>query len=129
MRYTGWLLLITLACVTLLSGCGATRVGWQGSHGPRYAAYHYSSFDGLYRDHFHARAGQLIRLNYDVVVQHSQLSLCLAAPDGAVLWEETFERDTADSLNLIAPSSGRYDLRLQGAGTAGGFDLIWCVGT
>ena len=134
MREVTRLTLAGLLLAGMLTGCGAPghgaaayRVGFVGSSGPGHAEYRYTAFDGVERHTFHAEAGQVIDLDYEVAVDKGALSLELVAPDGKSLWEETFHENGAGSQALALPQDGVYTVRMSGQATAGRFDVSWRV--
>lgn len=126
-------ILLTTALLTVVGlaiGCGRSslKVGWRETSGLRHKTARYSSFSGVERASFRAQADETIELDYEVDVEKGTLALSLIDPDGEPLWEETFEDEATDTLRLNAPQSGRYQLRIEGDSTGGGFDVSWRVG-
>jgi hypothetical protein len=128
-RETVRLTLAGLLLAGILAGCGAAayRVGYVGSSGPGHAEYRYTAFEGVERHTFHAQAGQVIDLDYEVAVGKGALSLELVAPDGQSLWEDTFRENGAGSQTVELPQDGVYTVRVSGQATAGRFDVTWRV--
>ena len=128
----GALLLMT----SLLVGCGSStvKVGWVGSSGPGHMGYsytmgyRYTTFDGVERKTFRPEAGQTITFDYDVTVEKGALLLKVVDPDGESIWEETFRKNTADTVTLTASQNGLHTVCIEGQATGGSFDISWSVG-
>jgi len=123
--------LALLLMTSLLAGCSGSstvKVGWVGSSDSVRMGYRYTTFDGVERKTFRAEAGQTMTFDYDVTVEKGALLLKVVAPDGESLWEETFSKDTTDTVTLTAPQNGLYTIRIEGQATGGSFDLSWSVG-
>ncbi len=132
-RFLNALPLVALALLlmtSLLAGCGSStvRVGWVGSSGPGRMGYRYTTFDGVERKTFRAEADQTMTFDYDVTVEKGALLLKVVAPDGESIWEETFRKDTTDTVTLTAPQNGLYTVRIEGQATGGNLDISRSVG-
>jgi len=129
MRKAILLALASLLMASLLAGCvsSTVKVGWVGSSDLGHMGYRYTTFDGVERKMFRAEADQTIALNYHVIIEKGALVLKVVAPDGETLWEETFRKDSADTVTLAAPQNGFHTIRIEGQATGGGFDLSWSV--
>jgi sulfate adenylyltransferase subunit 1 (EFTu-like GTPase family) len=121
---------LSLTLITLvLSGCGSRtssiKVGWMGSSTAGKTSYRYARFSGIERKTIHASAGETLTLDYDVDVEKGALALRLRNSDSELLWEQTFDANAEDSVEIPLERGGRYLLQIEGRETRGSFDLAW----
>ena len=70
----------------------------------------------------------MIELDYDVEVEEGMLTIELLDPDGDRVFHRTFREAASDVVFVSAPRRGRYQLRIEGEGTKGSYDVSWDVG-
>jgi methionine-rich copper-binding protein CopC len=131
MRRAALLAMALLVVSGVLIGCGArssVKIGWRGSDSRKRTWASYVSFGGLERKSFRAEAGEMIELDYDVEVEEGALTIQLLDPEEDRVFHRTFRESAADVELMSAPRSGRYELRIEGEGTKGSYDVSWSVG-
>jgi hypothetical protein len=113
----------------LLIGCGSSnvRLGWSESKLPGCWHADYSTFEGVERTTFLAQQGQMVNLDYNVVVEKGSLTLKVVGPDGESLWEESFGEAADGAVTLRVSQKERYQVCVVGEDTGGSFDLSWHV--
>jgi hypothetical protein len=126
---------VALSALTLLLtsisfiGCGSTTVklGWSDSTLPGSWRADYATFEGVEQTTFLAQKGQTISLDYDVAVEKGLLTIKVVGPDGESQWEESFGDSAIGAVTLTVSQKGRYQVRVEGKGTGGSFDLSWNI--
>lgn len=113
--------------IAMLVGCARStiKIGWSGTSRPGVKAYSYTTFNGREKSTFRAEEGEMIVLDYEVTVDKGSLTLRVENPDGESLWEESFEEDGEDSVEISVDTSGRHQIVIVGNDTGGSFDLSW----
>jgi hypothetical protein len=121
---------VLIASFVILAGCArfeGVRVGWSGFSLPGHVSYSYSTFTGTLQDTFDVDEGQTINLDYEATVERGTLILLVEDPQGEPVWQVELTDDDSDSVEIMAPESGRYVARIEGQDTGGSFDLQWEV--
>lgn len=119
------LLLSLIALVSPACSSSQVRVGFIGSQVGNRMAFDYELFSGQEQKTLNLDRGQTLDLNFDVQVERGSLTLQLIDKDGAVSWEESFEDDSAGSVDLEIDGDGFYRISVSGQKTEGGFDIDW----
>ena len=127
------ILFITSILALLLSGCDFSkiRIGevrmMYGSNEDEHISYNYSTFTGIENGRALVEAGQTISFNYDVTVDKGSLMIEWQDPDGNAVWQKRLvENDRGDDF-IIAQSSGKYTVIIQGKNAGGEFDISWRI--
>ncbi len=102
-----------------LTACASSDV-------PGKLAYEYVAFSGVKTSEFDARAGEIIALHCDVVVDKGSLTILLVDPQREIVWGKEFD-DDAEDVAIDAIRGGTYSLVVEGVATAGSFDVTWKV--
>ena len=113
----------------LLTGCVGctTKVMWRESSRPGHWRSAYDRFDGAAQTRFRAQEGQVITLEYEIVVDEGVLTAQIVDPEGEALWSQAFREHTSGSTTFKTPQTGRYKVRVEAEQTAGRFAFAWWV--
>jgi hypothetical protein len=119
--------LMLLLMSIFLIGCGSStvRLGWSESKLPGGWRADYATFDGIEQTTFRVEKGQTVTLDYVVTVEKGLLTLKIVGPDGESQWERSFGEAADGVVTLTVSQEGRYQVRVEGEGTGGSFDLSW----
>lgn len=131
-------LIIILSCtLVLLSACGAgpihlgnlkigeVRIGMIGAEKPGEMDYSYSTFNGYESQSLDLKAGQNLKIEYEVKVSKGNLRLAVEGPEAEILWETVLEEDGQDRVEVTIEAEGRYLLYIEGEQTGGSFRVNW----
>ena len=122
------ILICVLAClVTTACGGVTTKVMWRESSRPGHWRAAYDRFNGAAQSRFRAQEGQVITLEYEIVVDEGVLTAQIVDPEGEALWSQTFREHTSGSTTFKTPQTGRYRVRVEAERTAGRFAFAWWV--
>ena len=108
------------------AGC-TTKVMWRESSRPGHWRAAYERFNGAAQTRFRAQEGQVITLDYEIVVDEGVLRAQIVDPEGEALWSQTFREHASGSTTFKTPQAGRYRLRVEAEQTAGRFAFAWGV--
>jgi hypothetical protein len=125
------ILFITSIIALLLSGCDFSRIKFgevrmmYGSNDDEHISYNYSTFTGIENGSALVEAGQTISFDYDVKVDKGSLMIEWQAPDGKDVWQKRLVESDRGNDEIIAQSSGKYTIIIQGKDAGGEFDISW----
>lgn len=128
------ILLISLSLIgSLLSSCNFNKIKvgdvrmMYGSNEDGHIAYTFSTFSGFERGNVEASEGQTINFSYNVNIDHGILNIEWQDPDGALIWQKSFQEGDTGLADIAVESSGLYNIIIQGKNSAGDFDVSWKV--
>jgi hypothetical protein len=127
-RVRALLSVLTLLLTSIpLIGCtsNTVKLGWSESTLPGSWRADYATFEGVEQTTFLAQKGQTVSLDYDIAVEKGLLTITIVGPDGENQWEESFGEAADGDVTLRVSQKGRYQVRVEGEGTGGSFDLSW----
>ena len=121
--------ILLLVVISIGIGCAqsSVEIGMVETRLPGRWEASYATFTGTKRDTIRAEAGQTLVLEYEVEVDKGELHIALEPQDRGALWDVTFEKGAADTVELALSQDGPYALTIEGDNAGGSFALSWQI--
>lgn len=104
---------------------GEVRIGMFETRGPNHMAYSYTTFSGHESTLIELEPGQLLTVDYQVQMTKGSLTIEIQSPQNELLWQENFDSDTSDSIELQAQESGQHFIVISADSAGGSVDVSW----
>ncbi|RSK25644.1 hypothetical protein EJF36_01235 [Bacillus sp. HMF5848] len=116
---------IFVGFLILASACSDSYVtiGSVGHSNGKEMEYKYHYFNGKRQQLFHMKAGTVIELSYDLVVEKGDLSLVVKQRDGQIVWERSFQKNDRGTTSVTIAEPGYYNIIVEGNKTKGNFKI------